>query len=434
MKTKTQAGGFYGWWLLFFLWFAYTMSIGVAFYSTVVLYPFMIAETGWARGEVMMGFTIIMLIMGFTAPLTAWMINRSGARTTMFIGGLIAAVASFLMGLYGHTYSVFLALSVPIGLGVSLASVLPVQTVAISWFNRRRALALGLVLGGGAIGGFLAPQLVSAVVTSAGGNWRIGWFIIAIASAIGAMVALLGVRNYPSDLGQHPDGLAADGAKAADAATTRASRTYRTTARWTVRSAVKTPALWFLIIAVSGSFFLWYMVLTQTPLHLRDRGFDPAMAAFFYSLALGLSIVGRFAIAAVGDIVEPRILFAIAVLCILLGGILFWFVSPSAMWIAYLYPFLAGFGFGAAYICIPTIIGNYWGTEAFAGINGLTTPITMVFEAIAAPLAGFLYDLQHTYFNILLIAWVGAAIGFTAMLLCKPPTPKEELRTAIILD
>jgi MFS family permease len=433
MTTETKTKGFYGWWLLFFLWVVYTIPIGFAFYSPAVLYPFMLEEVGWSRGGIMMGFTATMLLFGLSGPLTAWMLGRFGARITLAIGGVIVAIATFLMGLTGHVYSVYLVLSCLSGLGISCASMIPVQMVVVSWFSVRRALALGLVMGGGAIGGFLAPQIISEAVQATGGNWRIGWFIIAAASIIGMVVATIAVRNQPSDMGQHPDGLVPHGAKAT-AGANRTAKIYRTSINWTVRNALKTPALWLLIGAVVGSFFLWQVVVSQGPLHLQDRGFDPAMAAFFYSLAVGLSIVGRFTIAALGDIIEPRFLFAFGAFCILLGGILFWFVSPEAKWVAYLYPLLAGFGFGAAYICIPTIVGNYWGTTAFAGISGMVSPVSMSFQAMAAPLAGFLYDLQGTYFTVMVISWVAAAIGFVAIFLCTPPKPREEIGRSSISD
>jgi len=426
MATGTQTKGFYGWWMLFFLWVVYTVPIGFAYYSPAVLYPFMIEEMGWSRGEIMIGATALMLLFGLAGPLAAWMIGRFGARVTLATGGVIAAIAAFLMGLLGHIYPMYLILSLIIGLGVSLASMIPVQTVVVAWFSARRAMAMGLVMGGGAIGGFMAPQIISMAVQAAGGNWRIGWFVIAVASVIGIIVAILAIRNQPADMGQHPDGLAPHEAEAAVSGTSRAPRTYRTPVDWTLRDALKTPALWFLIGAVVGSFFLWQVIVTQGPLHLQDRGFDPAMAAFFYSLAIGLSIVGRFTAAALGDVIEPRFLFAFGALCVLLGGILFWFVSPEAMWTAYLYPLLAGFGFGVAYICIPTITGNYWGPKAFAGISGVVSPISMSFQAMAAPLAGLFYDLKGTYFTVLLIAWIAAAAGFVAIFLCTPPKLKAD--------
>jgi MFS family permease len=426
--TETKARGFYGWWLIFFLWVVYTIPIGFAFYSPVVLYPFMIEGMGWSRGEIMFGSTAIVLLFGLTGPLAAWMIGRFGARFTLVTGGIILAIATLLMGLIGHVYPVYLVLSLFVGLGAALASLIPVQTVIVSWFNIRRALAMGLVMGGGAIGGFLAPQIISTVVEAANGNWRIGWFIIAMASVVGMVVAIITVRNQPSDISQHPDGLPPHETEAVASGSSRPTRTYRTPVDWNLRDALKSPALWLLVGGVACSFFLWQLILSQGPLHLQDRGFDPAMAAFFYSLAIGLSIVGRFAIAAVGDIIETRFLLAFGVFFILLGGILFWFVSPVAVWTAYLYPLLAGFGFGIAYVCVPTIIGNYWGYPAFASIMGIESPIVMSFSAAAAPLAGFLYDLQGSYFTIMIISWILAAIGFVATLLCKPPKPKRTTR------
>jgi MFS family permease len=414
--------------MLLFLWVVYTIPIGFAFYSPAVIYPFMIEDMGWARGEIMFGSTALMLLFGLAGPLAAWMIGRFGARITLATGGAVVTIATILMGLVGHIYSMYLVLSLFVGLGVALASMIPVQTVIVSWFNVRRALAMGLVLGGGAIGGFLAPQIISVAVEASGGNWRIGWFIIAGASIIGIIVAMLMVRNQPSDVGQHPDGLAPHEAEVAVSGTSSVSRIYRTPVDWTLRDALRTPALWLLVGAVACSFFLWQVVVTQGPLHLLDRGFDPAMTAFFYSLAIGLSIVGRFATAALGDIIEPRFLLASGAFCILLGGILFWFVSPGAMWTAYIYPLLAGFGFGVAYVCVPTIIGNYWGSMAFAGVMGLESPIVMSFQAIAAPLAGFIYDLQGSYFTIMIISWILAAVGFVALLLCTPPRPKGTTR------
>jgi len=319
----------------------------------------------------------------------------------------------------------YLVLSLFVGLGAALASMIPVQTVIVAWFSARRAMAMGLVMGGGAIGGFLAPQIISVAVEASGGNWRIGWFIIAVASIIGIVVAMLAVRNQPSDMGQHPHGLAPHEAEVSVSGTSRAPRTYRTPVDWTLRDALKAPTLWLLVGAVVCSFFLWQVIVTQGPLHLQDRGFDPAMAAFFYSLAIGLSVVGRFTTAALGDIIEPRFLFAFGALCILLGGVLFWFVSPTTMWMAYLYPLLGGFGFGIAYICVPTIVGNYWGSKAFASINGVVSPVSMLFQAMAAPFAGFLYDLQGSYLTIMIIAWAVAAMGLAAIFLCKPPKLRE---------
>jgi len=429
--TQARAGSpsFYGWWLLFFLWVVYTIPVGFIFYGPPILFPFMIKELGWSRGDIMAGYALLGLLSGFASPLAAWMIGRLGARLTLFIGGVGTAIATFSMSLIGDSYTAYLGCCALLGLASAPAAFIPIQTVIVFWFDAYRARALGLVLGGGAVGGFFAPQLINYAVMGAGGDWRIGWVIAAIASLLGAVVAVLAVRNRPSDLGQYPDGRSSDGVDAG-VGTVRTARTYRTTVEWLLMDALKTRALWLLVAATVGSFFLWNIVVTQGPLHLGDRGFDPANAAFFYSLAIGLSIVGRFSVAALGDIIEPRFIFAFATFCILTGGILFWLASPDAMWAAYLYPLLVGFGMGAAYICETTMVGNYWGPEAFAKIRGVIGPVAVLLEAGGAPLAGYLYDVQGTYLTIMIISWTAALIGIVAILLCRPPTP----RASWILD
>ena len=424
MEAGKRKPRFYGWWLLFFLWIVYTIPIGFVFYGPPVLYPFMIEETGWSRGDIMVGYAAIMLLTGIASPLAAWMIGRLGVRVTLFIGGIGVGAINFAMALIGDSYPAYIALCALLGLVAAPATFIPIQTVIIFWFDARRALALGLVLGGGAIGGFIAPQIVNAAVLGAGGDWRIGWTITGVAALVGAVVAILAVRNRPSDLGQYPDGLHPDQAKAAAGATS-ARRTYRTAVEWTLADALRTPSLWLLLVATIGTFCLWQVLVTQGPLHLQDRGFEPADAAFFYSLAIGLSIAGRFSVAALGDIIEPRFIFAFALLCILIGGALFWFISPGVMWAAYMYPLLAGFGMGAAYICEATMVGNYWGPEVFAKIRGVIGPIAVIFEAGVPPLAGFLYDLQGTYLTIMIITGVAAIIGLGAIFFCTPPRPAQ---------
>src|SRR4030065_1450710 len=119
---------------------------------------------------------------------------------------------------------------------------------------------------------------------------------------------MLTVRNQPSDVGQHPHGLAPHEAEVVVSGTGRAARTYRTPVDWTLRDSLKTPTLWLLVVAMVCSFYLWQVMVTQGPLHLQDRGFDPAMAAFFYSLAIGFCVVGGFSPPPLGAHLPPPLL------------------------------------------------------------------------------------------------------------------------------
>ena len=166
--------------------------------------------------------------------------------------------------------------------------------------------------------------------------------------------------------------------------------------------------------------------MTQTPAHLSDRGFvstDPVLflqPAFIYGLVLAFSIVGRLSVSFLGELIESGYLIAIAGLCLLAGGVLFWFASRDNLWAAYLYPLLAGFGFGATYVCSPLLIGNYFGAESFHRISAISNPITTGFQYSAAFMAGQLYDINGNYGLALIIACSMALIG-TLFILCASP-------------
>ena len=430
MPDTSEKQGFYGWVLLPILCVVYSVPIGFALYSPPVIYQFMSPELHWQRGEINLGYTVIGMVLGLSAPLTAWLIHRMGARRTLTVGGILTALASVLMAALGHLYPVYLVLCFFVGLGIAFGSVLPIQTLVIYWFNARRALAIGIVLGGGALGGFIYPQLVSAGITGFGGDWRIGWDIVAFADFIVAVVALILVRNEPADLGQHPDGLSPQQLhEVQQHAKHRLIRTYRSPVNWTVRNALRTPTIWLLIASTGCIFFLWQAILTQTPFHLRDRGFlstDPSLLMrpeFIYGLIIFCSIIGRLSVSFLGELFETRFLLSTAGFSLFIGGILFWIASKEAIWAVYLFPLFVGFGFGATYVSTPLITGNYFGAGAFAGISGITNPIGAVFQFSSPFIAGLLYDINGNYGLAMLVSCTGALAGAVLILFCTPPKP-----------
>lgn len=432
MATAQKRERFYGWILLPILCLIYSIPIGFALYGPPVIYPFMQKELHWQRGEINLGYTIIGIILGMGALLIPWMIGHFGPRKTLAIGFITIAIASFIMTLFGYLYPVYIVLCFLIGLGMAFSSVVPIQALVILWFNVHRALAMGIVMGGGAIGGFIYPQVISNVITNLGDDWRTGWVIIAVACFIGALIAIIGIRNSPEDLGQHPDGISPEQLHhAMQNADYKPIRTYRSSINWRFKDALKTHQLWGIVLSTGFIFFLWQVVLTQTPAHLTDQGFSPMepslllQPSFIYGLILACSILGRLSLSFLGETLETRFIIAIAGFSVTIGGALFWFVSRDNLWAIYLYPLLAGFGFGATYVSVPLITGNYFGAGAFPSISAITQPIISIFQFSSPFIAGKLYDLNNNYGLAMLIACTVGLTGTLLILLCKPPEMKQ---------
>ncbi len=243
--------------------------------------------------------------------------------------------------------------------------------------------------GGGAIGGFIYPQVISTCIINFGGDWRVGWYVIAITCFIGAIIAMIAVRNRPEDLGQHPDGLSPQQLREAILhAKHKPIRTYRSPVNWRFRDAVKTRSLWMIVIATGFIFFLWQAALTQTTFHLRDVGFSPQDPSIFlrpefvYGMILACSIIGRLSVSFLGERIESRFLMSIAGFSLVIGGILFWLASKDNLWAVYLFPLFTGFGFGATYVSVPLITGNYFGAGAFPSISAITNPVGCSFPIL----------------------------------------------------
>ena len=142
---------------------------------------------------------------------------------------------------------------------------------------------------------------------------------------------------------------------------------------------------------------------------------------FVYGLILLFSIIGRLSVSFLGEIIEPRYLMGIAGFSMLAGGILFFIASKETMWAVYLYPLLAGFGFGATYVSSPLITGNYYGARAFPAISGIIGPVNSVVQFSAPFIAGSLYDINGNYLLAILIGGILTLIGTVLIFFCTPP-------------
>ena len=75
------------------------------------------------------------------------------------------------------------------------------------------------------------------------------------------------------------------------------------------------------------------------------------------------------------------------------------------------------------------IRADYFGTKAFATIQGVSRTVTTVGTFMGPIVAGFLYDVTHSYTIAFGIFAVVSLLSMLLMLLAKPPQPKTETRS-----
>jgi len=281
---------------------------------------------------------------------------------------------------------------------------------------------MGIIFTGSGIGGALAqPGFVWAMGQT--GSWRIAWLIAAL-FVFFAIVAALGIKTKPADIGQYPDGITPNQVAALKSGH-RKARTYRTQETWTVKEALQTRPGYLLTVAYVVMSCSMFLVFSHGVLHLTDLGYQPAHAAYFLSIVVLLGGVAKFPMGWLVDYIEGR--RVLMFLCALMG------LSLAVIWKAPSMTALvaAGVGYGISYgataVLIPTMFGNYYGAEAYPAVNGAFYPWQSGIGAIAPMGAGYIYDIFHSY-DVAYMIMIGLTVcALVASFLATPPVKPEKL-------
>jgi MFS family permease len=407
---------FYGWRLLAVFWLILFVILGFPPYGSGVINTYMFEQLGFDRTMLGVPYSVFMLMSGLPAPLVAMLVNRKGVRFALVTGSLVLLAGSLFMALFvASLWGAILGGGILVGSAVAIGGMLPAQTSTALWFQKRRALAVSIVLSAGGIGGYVAPRLLNYVIEANGGDWRAGWWVFAGLAVASALTAALFVKEKPSDLGQYPDGIHPDSAEAA----ARQKHVHQTTEAWTEREALRSPTFWLLLFCASGMSMGYTWALSHGIAHLQDLGHSKAVAAAVASWMAGTTLLGKFLVGSLGDRIELRFLFAAAIA--LFGTGLVAAMHAEATGALCLYAIGLGIGWGGALTCLMTILGNYFGTKAYPAAVGVAVAVQTTAASISPSAAGYLYDLYGSYaptvYPIAALCFLGALLLIRA----RPP-------------
>ena len=417
---------FYGWKLLAACWVIMFINLGIPAYGASGLNALMAPSLHLDRSALGLLFSAYMIMSGLPGPLVAVSVNRLGVRRTLVLGSLLLIAGALLMGTIVNSFGfALLAFGLLVGGGVATGAALAAQAGLARWFVRRRALVLSILYSSGAIGGFVSGRLLDHVVTLAGGNWRAGWWVIAALSAIAAVVAALFVREWPADLGQLPDGARAAGAERAavgNAALPARVLVFRSSHEWTYAEAIRSPAYWLMVGCLLGVSCGYTLYLAHGFVHLRDLGHSATEAWQAISILAVSSLIAKLLIAAFGDRLDPRYLWALFQLSFGVGLALVVNAHSHASVMAF--AICLGIGFGGGLVCLMAVLSNYFGNRAFASVAGLAVAINTTLSAIAPYIAGWLFDRGHGYGSSFYTLSVWCVAGGAVLFMLRVPQPR----------
>ena len=380
---------------------------------TLAVFMFPIAEDlGWSRTLIAGAASVGGLAASGASPVVGWLVDRYGARLVLGVSVLALGLSTISLA----WATVPIAFYVAYGTGRVIFSS-PVQigaSVVVSrWFVRRRGRAQGLLFAAHSAGMTIFPLIAALSIQAYG--WRQAWIIIGVlvwAVALGPVWLL--IVQSPEDVGLKPDGVD----DALDK-TPYGPATESVEPAWTLREAMRCPALWLLAVA-AGSLFL---VQAGTNIHqgayFRDQGLSAVIA--------GAAISANAIFAGVGGIVwgwaserfPVRYVFAAVALVMAASSALFLGVDSSAEALAI--ASLFGFGLGGIIVLPAVALADYFGRPSLGAIRGVTEPFVSLGQAIGAVLSGAIFDATGSYGAAFLTFAALSALTILVLLAAKPP-------------
>ena len=414
-------GVFYGWWLVGISGFVMVISTVPLFHAMSVWAVALERHFGWNRTQLGFALTFTRVEGGLMGPIEGYLTDKVGTRRMVFIGLIILGGAFIFFGLVQNLWMFYLAY-ILMAVGQGLGSWIPLMTMLNRWFHRRRAMALGWSNMGSRAGALILVPVIAWSIDPDRLGWRetaiiLGIIMIVVAGPISRLI-----RNQPQDYGLLPDGDKVVPVPVAMGAGQLAPPQTAEEIDFTASEALRTPAFWLIAFGHGFTSMVILAIMAHLGLLMVDKGYEIQDAAFVVSaytaVAMGFQLVGGY----VGGKIPIRMALTFFTTLQALGVLVLVFADSLASF--YVFAALFGAGFGGRNPLTVAIRGDYFGSASFGKILGLSTVPMNLLLLIAAPLVGWMRDVQGTYTDAFLVMVVTNLAGAVCFLLSKRPVKK----------
>ena len=412
---------FWGWWIVFGAVVGQFVSMGVGGSVAGVFLRPMTDDLGWSSAEFTLGASSALAVGGLSSFVVGPLVDRFGARPLMLVGAVVYGLSFFAMSRVDVLWQ-FVALSMLAGgIGFSLVGGLVVNSTVAKWFVARRGWAIALGSSGISLAGLIMPVAMTQIVDSVG--WRDAYVFLAVfVVAIVVPVALI-MRRRPEDYGLLPDGARAS-AERSDARTRKALREQRRDAAnsFTRRQAMRTVALWLLIVGYALHIMSVLSVLVHAIPFMTDSGFTRSEAALAIALNGGANLCSKFVWGYFLQRVHVRYLCALSLSSCAAGVVLMLIAAQAdSLGLMFLAFVCWGFGFGGTVPLSEFIWAKYFGRMHIGAVRGASTPYMVAFQALGPFVGGVYYDTFGSYVGIFAVFVAAHIIGAAAIMASREP-------------
>lgn len=395
-----------------------TLTFGFGLrYSFSVFYVTLFEEFGWGRAETAGIYSIHRLVYAALAPVAGILVDRWGPRRLMPAAlALVAAgfaCAAFITSLW-HLY---VLLGVVLAAGIVMIEYVPNAAIVSRWVEGGRGLASAIAFTGMGTGALIIVPLAQILISALG--WRGAFVVLGVGTfLLLTPIILLFQRGRPEEMGYEGPRPLMGGKEIILEVVNPSWAAFP----WTVRTAMKTRAFWFLTISfflqsVSGELMIVHQIA-----HVVDLRYSKTLAASTFGLVYLIAIAGMFFWGSASDRWGRERMFLFGTIFMLAGLGLFMRLGPGAIWPLYGFVVLYGFGFGSRAPLYSAVAADLFQGRGFGAILGALTVGFGLGGAVGPWLGGWIFDVFRSYQAAF---WVVAATAAGACLFVWLAAPRK---------
>jgi MFS transporter, OFA family, oxalate/formate antiporter len=400
---------FYGWVILGCLCCAGFSRQGPAVATLSIFVEPLTREFGWSRAALSGAVSLGGVLAAVASPLIGPLVDRYGSRVALSLAVLVTGAAMLLLSLT-QSLLVFYLLFCVARMNWAGPFDLAIYGAVNNWFVARRAFATSIVTVAQAAGLVAMPLIAQLAMQHS--SWRFGWVAIgALTLVAGFLPVWLFMVRRPEDLG-----LAPDRQPAADIA---ARQPLLEEPSFSRREAVGTTAFWLLLLYTVLAYPVQAGVSLHQAAHLIERGVVPTIAATIVSAFSLMSAAASLTCGFLPRSLPIRYLLAVTGLFLTAGTLLMVGITSSGQ--GYVAAALFGFGIGGLLTLLPIAWADYFGRANFAAIRGVALSAQVLAQAAGPLLSGVLHDWTGNYVLSLQCFAVLSGLSILAALMARGP-------------
>jgi predicted MFS family arabinose efflux permease len=345
-------------------------------------------------------FALAAITVAVVSPGIGILLDRFPPRRIILPSIVIFALALASLSQLGPNILQFYLTFFVLGLVANGTAQFAYARTVLSWFSKRRGLALALVLTGSGVGSILIPPLTQWTIAQHG--WRSAYLMLGGIALLGLPLTALLMRNRPDAVVQD-DHSAGSGA--------------------TVGAALRTRPFWILASIIMLSAFSENGLVTNLAAILSDHGSAAKTAALALSVRGGAGIIGRLCIGFLIDRLSPQRIQTFVLSLSATGALILAFAhAPAEVLIG---AATLGIGLGSEADVEPYLLAHYFGRKHFSVLYGLTWTAYAIGGAIGPMAIGRWYDRAGFYEPRFVVYLACVAFTAVAISLLLPRGPRS---------